>query len=258
MKDILEGLNPKQREAVTTVQGPLLVIAGAGTGKTTVLMRRIAYLIEVMRVPSRQILAVTFTEKAAEEVKNRVEETIGTPGEDLWVSTIHAFCAKILRHHADRLGFPKEFQQFDEVDEWIFLRRLLPELKLDYFLELADPYRVIYEFVRFISRAKDELILPDEYAEYAQKELQTFERNHKLMYSEIAPFLRADKYINSRPSIAEHLQQNEWLSLKEAGLELKKKLEIGDIYRHYQEAMKNDVRGMARKVSGKIEAALGR
>jgi len=237
MRDMLEGLNPQQREAVTTVNGPLLVIAGAGTGKTTVLIRRVAYLIEHVRVPPQEILVVTFTQKAAAEIKRRLEDSIGTPGEDLWAGTFHSFCADILRQHAERLGLPREFQQFDKVDQWIFLRRLLPQLNLDYFLELSDPYRVIYEFVEFIGRAKDELIFPEEYIAYAQQKQREFDQTHNVRFQDITQFLREDKYINTRPSAAEHLQQAEWLTLKKAGLAVKKMLEIGEIYRRYQEAM---------------------
>ncbi|MFQ5797944.1 MAG: ATP-dependent helicase [Bacteroidota bacterium] len=237
MRDMLEGLNPEQREAVTTVNGALLVIAGAGTGKTSVLIRRVAYLIERVRVPPQEILVVTFTQKAAAEIKRRLEDSIGMSGEDLWAGTFHSFCADILRQHAERLGLPGEFHQFVKVDQWIFLRRLLPQLNLDYFLELSDPYRVIYEFVEFIGRAKDELIFPEEYIAYAQQKQREFNETHNVRFQEITKFLREDKYINTRPSAAAHLQQAEWLTLKKAGLEVKKMLEIGEIYRRYQEAM---------------------
>ncbi|MEE9289356.1 MAG: ATP-dependent DNA helicase [Bacteroidota bacterium] len=237
MKNALEGLNTQQREAVSTVSGPLLVIAGAGTGKTKVINRRIANLIENERVPPREILAVTFTQKAAGELKRRVEESIGAWAEDLRVSTFHSFCADILRRHAERLDLPRDFRQFDKVEQWIFLRRLLPHLSLDYFLELSDPYRVIYDFVAFISRAKDELILPEEYIEYGQQQQREFDRTHSVRFQEITPFLRVDKYVNTRPRVAEHLQQKEWVALKKAGLEVKKMLEMGEIYRRYREGM---------------------
>lgn len=239
MRDVLEGLNREQREAVTTVEGPLMLIAGAGTGKTNVLIRRVAYLIDTAGVSPDNILAVTFTEKAAAEIKRRIEEWIGTRGEELWVSTFHSFCADVLRKHGTLVGLSENFKQFDEIDQWVFLRRLLPQLHLDYFLELADPYRVIRDFIGFISRAKDELILPEDYLVYARQKQLEFGRTFGIGYGEIEKFLHEDKYIATRPDIVHGRPQEEWLALKEAGLEVKKMLEMGEIYRRYQEEMLN-------------------
>ena len=98
---ILEGLNDAQREAVTTIGGPLLILAGAGSGKTRVLTHRIAYLLEVEKVPPWGILAITFTNKAANEMKERLAGLIGPVANDMWVSTFHSACVRILRSHAN-------------------------------------------------------------------------------------------------------------------------------------------------------------
>jgi DNA helicase-2/ATP-dependent DNA helicase PcrA len=129
--DLLTNLNPDQLEAVTTTEGALLIIAGAGTGKTGVLIRRIAHLVLEKGVAPEKILALTFTEKAAEEMKVRVKELLGQPVNSMQVSTFHSFCRSILVEDGERLGFPPDFHQLDDIDQWIVLRRLLPNLQLD-------------------------------------------------------------------------------------------------------------------------------
>jgi DNA helicase-2/ATP-dependent DNA helicase PcrA len=114
---ILENLNQQQREAVLHTEGPLLVLAGAGSGKTRVLTHRIAYLVEEMGVRPWNILAITFTNKAAREMKERLEKLIGSEGNDLWVGTFHACCVRILRREIERLGFDKSFVIYDVDDQ---------------------------------------------------------------------------------------------------------------------------------------------
>ena len=105
MQDILEGLNNKQYEAVVQTEGPVLVIAGAGSGKTKVLTHKIAYIIQEKKAMPWQILAITFTNKAANEMKERIANLIGEDAKDLWMGTFHSICVKILRKHIDRIGF---------------------------------------------------------------------------------------------------------------------------------------------------------
>ena len=113
---LLEGLNPQQSEAVTHAGGPLLVVAGAGSGKTRVLTRRIAYLMSRRNVAPYQILAITFTNKAAGEMKERVADLVGPIAKSMWVSTFHSACVRILRQEATRLGYSNSFSIYDSAD----------------------------------------------------------------------------------------------------------------------------------------------
>ena len=107
--DIIEGLNDKQKEAVLETEGPCLVIAGAGSGKTRVLTHRVAYLIKEKGVEPYQIMAITFTNKAADEMRERIDKLVGFGADQVWVSTFHSACVKILRRFADRVGYKNDF-----------------------------------------------------------------------------------------------------------------------------------------------------
>ena len=111
------NLNDKQREAVYTTDGPVLILAGAGSGKTTVLINRIAYLIGAKNVFPSQILAITFTNKAAAELKSRLETMLGSEGEMVWASTFHSLCVRILRRDIEKIGYPSSFNIFDRADQ---------------------------------------------------------------------------------------------------------------------------------------------
>src|SRR4030081_1949389 len=128
---LLERLNPPQQEAVTHGEGPLLIFAGAGSGKTRVLTARIAYLIASKRVWPDRLLAVTFTNKAAREMRSRVAALVGEPADKMWVGTFHATAVKVLRREAARIGIVPSFVIFDEDDTRAALKRVLDELKLD-------------------------------------------------------------------------------------------------------------------------------
>src|SRR5690349_7954271 len=127
---LLARLNPPQQEAVTHADGPLLIFAGAGSGKTRVLTARIAYLIASHRVWSDRLLAVTFTNKAAREMRGRVETLVGEGAERMWVGTFHSTAVKILRREAPRLGITSSFVIFDEDDTRAALKRVMDELRL--------------------------------------------------------------------------------------------------------------------------------
>jgi len=166
---ILEGLNPEQYKAVTTLEGPILVVAGAGTGKTKVITHRIAHLIKSSpSLTPSNFLAVTFSKKAAEEMLTRVEALIGEHKDELWISTFHSFCNRILRDHALDIGLARNFRLLGRTEQWIFFKKILPDLKLKYYLNLADPFAPINDFIRFISRCKDELVTPEDYTKYAE------------------------------------------------------------------------------------------
>ena len=152
---ILEGLNPEQKKAVIHTEGPLLVLAGAGSGKTRVLTHRIAYLVEEKMVRSWNILAITFTNKAAREMKARMEKLIGPEANNIWVGTFHATCVRILRREIDRLGYDKSFVIYDADDQKTLVKTCLEQLNIND--KNYPPKSVLSE----ISRAKDELIDSD-------------------------------------------------------------------------------------------------
>ncbi len=155
--ELLSQLNQAQQAAVAAGDGPLLVIAGAGSGKTRVLTYRIAYLLAERRVPPYRILAVTFTNKAAKEMKERVSRLVGFVGEQIWVSTFHSLCVQILRREAQAIGFNRNFLIFDTSDQLTVIKDCLKELNL-------DPKNFEPRFLlNAISAAKNELVGPNEY-----------------------------------------------------------------------------------------------
>ncbi len=165
---LLENLNTEQLAAVTFGDGPLLIVAGAGTGKTTAITRRIAYLVSKGIKPS-EILALTFTEKASTEMEERVDVLLPYGYNDLWVSTFHAFCERILRQHAIDIGIPNDFRLLDTTQQKILIRRNLDKFSLDYYAPLGNPTKFIGELVKHFSKLKDEEITPAEYVAYAEK-----------------------------------------------------------------------------------------
>ncbi|HEV8461686.1 MAG TPA: UvrD-helicase domain-containing protein, partial [Gaiellaceae bacterium] len=154
----LTDLNPAQREAVLTTEGPLLVIAGAGSGKTRVLTYRVAHLLAAIGVKPNEILAITFTNKAAGEMKERVERTVGTVARAIWIMTFHSACGRILRAEAPRLGYRSSFTIYDQADQVRLVKSCLEELE-------RDPKRFVPRGIHSqISNAKNQLIGPEEYA----------------------------------------------------------------------------------------------
>lgn len=167
-EELLEGLNEEQHQAVTHEEGPLLIVAGAGTGKTTVITRRIAYLIATKKARPEEILALTFTEKAAEEMEERVDLLVPYGYTETWISTFHAFGDRILREHALEIGFSPDFQVLTRPEQIIFFREHLFELPLRYYRPLGDPTKFIDALLTLISRAKDEDVGPEAYLAYAE------------------------------------------------------------------------------------------
>jgi DNA helicase-2/ATP-dependent DNA helicase PcrA len=154
----LVDLNPAQREAVLTTEGPLLVIAGAGSGKTRVLTHRVAHLLAAHGVKPNEILAITFTNKAAGEMRERVERMIGPVARAIWILTFHSACGRILRREAERLGYRSNFTIYDQADQVRLVKDCLQELD-------RDPKRFVPRGIHSqISNAKNQLIGPDEYA----------------------------------------------------------------------------------------------
>jgi len=168
---ILDGLNKAQAEAVTHKSGPLLIIAGAGTGKTTVITRRIAYLIEQKIARPSEILALTFTEKAASEMEERVDTLVPYGFTDMWISTFHAFGDRLLRDFSIDLGLPANFKVLTATEQAIFMRQNIYAFDLRYFRPIANPLSHIQAMLNHFSRLKDELITPEEYLDFAADEL---------------------------------------------------------------------------------------
>ena len=131
MQNLIEGLNDKQKEAVLATEGPCLVIAGAGSGKTKVLTHKIAYLISEKGVKPYNILAITFTNKAAREMKQRVEKLVGDVAQEMWMGTFHSICVRILRRFIDRIGFDTSFLIFDTSDQKTVVKECLKALNID-------------------------------------------------------------------------------------------------------------------------------
>ena len=158
MDEILKGLNDKQYEAVVNTEGPCLVIAGAGSGKTKVLTHKIAYLVGEKKVLPWNILAITFTNKAANEMKERINKLVGDTSNDMWVGTFHSICVRILRKFIDRIGFESSFIIFDTTDQKTLIKQCLKDLQMDE--KLFNDRAVLSE----ISNAKNDMLEPDSYA----------------------------------------------------------------------------------------------
>ena len=154
-----DALNPMQREAVETTEGPLLVLAGAGSGKTRALTHRIAYLIEECHVNPWNILAITFTNKAAGEMRERVDAMVEYGAASVWVSTFHSTCVRILRRHIECLGYTTNFTIYDGDDQKTLMRQVLKKLNFD-----PKQYKE-RALLSIISSCKNELIGPEDFAE---------------------------------------------------------------------------------------------
>ena len=155
-------MNEKQQEAVLHTEGPLLILAGAGSGKTRVLTHRTAYLIEEKGVNPYNIMAITFTNKAAGEMRERIDEMVGYGSESIWVSTFHSTCVRILRRFIDHIGFSTNFTIYDADDQKTLMKDICKRLQID---------TKIYKermFLNVISHAKDELIDPITFSLQAQ------------------------------------------------------------------------------------------
>lgn len=177
---LLEGLNQRQLECVIHDKGPLLIVAGAGTGKTAVITRRIAYLITSKKALPEEILALTFTDKAASEMEGRVDILVPYGYTDVRLSTFHAFGDRVLREQALELGLSTEFQVLSRPQQLVFLKEHLFELPLNKYRPLGDPSRYIEALLTLFSRAKDEDTSPEEYLEYAHSITEEADKHTEL------------------------------------------------------------------------------
>ena len=208
----LETLNPPQCEAVQHTEGPLLILAGAGSGKTRVLTHRIAYLIEEKGVNTWNILAITFTNKAAGEMRERVDKIVGFGAESIWVSTFHSTCVRILRRYIDRLGYDNSFTIYDTDDQKTLMKDICKYLQID--------TKVFKErnLLSAISSAKNEMITPEEYrlkaeGDFGRQKIATvYEEYEKQMRANNALdfddlLLKAVQLFQTQPDVLEYYQE---------------------------------------------------
>lgn len=184
----MEGMNEKQKEAVLHTQGPLLILAGAGSGKTRVLTHRTAYLIEEKGVNPYNIMAITFTNKAAGEMRERIDELVGFGSESIWVSTFHSTCVRILRRYIDRIGFSTNFTIYDADDQKTVMKDICKRLSID---------TKIYKekmFLNMISHLKDELVDPITFAQQAQGDFT--KQKQAQVYQEYQAVLRKNNALD--------------------------------------------------------------
>lgn len=208
---IYDTLNEEQREAVFHTEGPLLILAGAGSGKTRVLTHRIAYLIEEKGINPWNILAITFTNKAAGEMRERVDDIVGFGSESIWVSTFHSTCVRILRRHIDRLGYDNNFTIYDSDDQKTLMKDVCKLLQID-----TKTYRE-RTILSAISSAKDEMITPEEYelnayGDFSKKKIaeayKEYERqlkaNNALDFDDL--LVKTVQLFQTQPEILEYYQ----------------------------------------------------
>ena len=194
---LLNGLNPEQQSAVKATDGPLLLMAGAGSGKTRVLTHRIAYLIVEKRVNPYNILAITFTNKAAREMRERIRKMMGGAAEEIWISTFHSMCVRILRRDIDRMGFNRNFTILDTGDQQSVIKGILKDKNLD--PKKYDPRALLGA----ISSAKNELIDPEEYEKTAGG---YFEKTVSEVYTEYQKRLRKNQALDFDDLIMKTIQ----------------------------------------------------
>ncbi|MFA6435707.1 MAG: UvrD-helicase domain-containing protein [Candidatus Gracilibacteria bacterium] len=175
MEDILIGLNSAQREAVTHGEGPLLIIAGAGTGKTRVLTHRILHLIQTGAARSEQILALTFTEKATREMQERLDVLLPYGYTELWVKTFHGFCDSVLRERGLEIGLDTDYQLLPQADFVLFLKEHVFEFDLHYYRPLGSPLKFLNALADHFGNLRDERILPQTFLDYAEKQIKEAE-----------------------------------------------------------------------------------
>lgn len=161
-------LNKQQQQAIEYTSGPLLIIAGAGTGKTTVITQKIAHLVESKQADLEEILALTFTDKAATEMQERLDQMLDVGYVDLQISTFHAFCQKLLEEYGVELGLPVHFKLLSQTDAWLLMRENIYNFNLDYYRPLGNPTGQIHALLEHFSKCKDELVTTQEYLDYVE------------------------------------------------------------------------------------------
>lgn len=212
-------LNKEQKVAVEHDKGPLLIIAGAGTGKTRVITQRILNLIDKGFAKSTEILAVTFTEKAAQEMTERVDIAMPLGYEEVWIKTFHGFCEKILRESGHEIGLSREYRLLGKLEQWMFMKKHLFEFELDYFRPLTNPGNFIDTLITHFGKIKEEYISPSEYVIHAEKKL------HEVMGKVKLSPRSAEAKVDKKSVLGIEIE------------EVRKILEAAKAYQKYQELM---------------------
>ncbi|KKR76562.1 MAG: hypothetical protein UU21_C0007G0025 [Candidatus Levybacteria bacterium GW2011_GWA2_40_8] len=194
----LKSPNKEQLSAVQHGKGPLLIIAGAGTGKTTVITERIKYLILEKNIEPQSIVALTFTEKAAAEMQERVDIALPYGYSQLWISTFHSFCENILRDEAHRIGLDPNFKLLSESESVLLLRQNIFELGLNTFRPLGNPVKFLDALLKHFARLKDEDITPAEYMSWAKK---IKNKEEKSQYLELASAFEKYEELKAKSSL---------------------------------------------------------
>jgi DNA helicase II / ATP-dependent DNA helicase PcrA len=202
-------LNTNQKEAVVHGSGPLLIIAGAGTGKTTVVTERIKYLLATKKVKPEEILALTFTEKASREMEQRVEMALPYGAPHMWISTFHAFCDRILRAEAINIGLDPSYTLLTEAETIQFFRTHLFSFPLDYFRPLGNPMKFIRGLIAHFSRLKDEDISPAAYAEWVKKNTG-LEGSDRKQYEELSKAYKIYEELKIKEGVADYADLISW------------------------------------------------
>ncbi|MDB5163529.1 MAG: pcrA, partial [Candidatus Saccharibacteria bacterium] len=212
LEDLLVGLNPEQRRAVETTEGPLLIQAGAGSGKTKTLTHRIAYLLATKKATPYNILAVTFTNKAAKEMRDRVAKLLGQNPDSRsfmpYMGTFHSICVRLLRQDGDHIGVPSTFVIFDTSDQLAAIKRVTKELHVD---EKSFPPRVLSSL---ISSAKNEMMTPEEYAGTVNSPTQRTAAQVYPLYQKVLKDNRALDFDDLIGKTVALLEQNEMIRAK--------------------------------------------
>ena len=173
------NLNKNQERAVNHRKGPLIVVAGAGTGKTRVITEKVRSLIEEDNIDPMKILALTFTDKASEEMLERVQTSMPLAYEEPWVYTFHSFCDRILKNEALEIGLDPSYKIISYPEQWLLLRKNIFSMDLEYYLPLGNPTKFISAILKFISRLQDENISPEELEKYVKERDFTEEEEAK-------------------------------------------------------------------------------
>ncbi|MFZ5391270.1 MAG: ATP-dependent helicase [Patescibacteria group bacterium] len=223
--DLLVGLNKEQIKAVTHKNGPLLIVAGAGTGKTTVIAKRVAWLISQGLAKPEEILALTFTDKAAREMEERVDKLLPLGYVNTFIATFHSFGQQILQDYGLAIGLNSDFKVFSQTEQWLLVQANLDKFDLDYYRPLGSPTRFIHALLQHFSRAKDEAVYPEDYLKLAE---------NKQLDSDAGEFLKKKKTVKNKKNKSLSQTDSDQAEVESEAARLK---EVANSYKIYQQLL---------------------